>query len=154
MLSIAISKERSIPGASVRLSSSPTSSSPLLTQRFHLRPVPAEKAIAGKHGYYYSVLSDEEKVAYRLAGSCEGLDEEIHLLRTRIMSMQVLQPFNFNLLGRFIGLLERLKKTQARLFKKEPDADSEKKLDKISDRLSSSFGAPMNRAMRRAMARG
>jgi hypothetical protein len=113
-----------------------------------------EKEIADKHGYYYSVLSDDEKVAYRLAASCEGFDEEIHLLKTKIMSMQVLHPLNFSLLGRFIALLERLIKTQARLFRKGPEADSQKKMDDVSNRLSSSFGAPMNRAMRRAMARG
>ena len=114
----------------------------------------AEKAIADKHGYYYSVLSDEEKIAYRLAASCEGFDQEIQLLKAKIHSMQVLFPFNFNMLGRFISLLERLKKTHARLFNREREADSEKKMDDVSDKLSSSFGVPMNRAMRRAIARG
>jgi hypothetical protein len=113
----------------------------------------AEKAIVDKHGYYYSVLSDEEKIAYRLAASREGFDQEIQLIMTKIHSMQVLFPFNFAMLGRFVNLLERLKKTHARLFNKEREADSEKKMDNISDRLSSSFGVPMNRAQRRAMAR-
>ena len=114
----------------------------------------AEKTIADKHGYYYSVLSDEEKVAYELAASCEGFGEEIRLVKTKLHSLLVLFPFNFNLLCRFISLLERLNKTQARLFKQEPEADSGKKMYKISDKLSSSFGVPMNRAKRRAMARG
>jgi len=112
-----------------------------------------ERDIAEKHGYYYSVLSDEEKVAYELAASCEGFGEEIRLVKTKLHSLQVLFPFNFNMLCRLISLLERLNKTQARLFKQEPEADSGKKLDKISDKLSSSFGVPMNRAQRRAMAR-
>jgi len=114
----------------------------------------AGREIVEKHGYYYPVLSDEEKIAYELAASCEGFVEEIRLLKTKIMSIQVLHPLNFNLLARFIGLLERLVKTQARLFKQEPEADSGKKSDNIPNRLSSSFGVPMNRAQRRAMARG
>ena len=107
-----------------------------------------------EHGYYYSGLSDDDKIQYDLAAKEVGLGEEIKLLKTKIYSMQVLQPFNFALLGRFVQLLERLKKTHARLFNPEREADSEKKLDNISDKLSPSFGGPMNRAMRRAIARG
>jgi hypothetical protein len=112
-----------------------------------------ENAFAAKHGYYYSVLSDEDKIAYEMAARQEGLSEEIKLVRTRIFSMQALFPFNFNMFARFIGLLERLVRTNARLFHQEHEADSEKKTDTISARLSPSFGVPMNRAMRRAMAR-
>ena len=115
----------------------------------------AAEEIADKYGYYYSVLSDEDKVQYRLAAKQEGLEEEIKLLKMRVHNMQVLCPFDYVLLAKFVALIERLQKTHARLFNKEREvADSDKKMDKISDRLSSTLGAPMNRAMRRALARG
>ena len=107
-----------------------------------------------EHGYYYSMLSDDDKIQYELAAKEVGLGEEIKLLKTKICSMQLLQPLNFALLGRFVQLLERLKRTQDRLFNQEREADTEKNLDSVSHKLPSSCGGPMNRAMRRAIARG
>ena len=114
----------------------------------------AASRIAEDHGYYYSMLSDDDKIQYELAAEEVGLGEEIKLLKTKICSMQLLQPLNFGLMGRFLQLLERLIRTQDRLFNQERESDIEKKLDNIPDKLSPSFGVPMNRAMRRAIARG
>ncbi len=109
--------------------------------------------VADKHGYYYSALSDEDKIEYRLAARQEGLTEEIKLLKMTLKNMYRIFPFDYMLFVKLMELIERLQTTHARLFNKERQADSGKKLDKISDRLSSSFGVPMNRAMRRAMAK-
>ena len=91
----------------------------------------AAKEIADKHGYYYSVLSGEEKVQYRLALSREGFDQEIALLQTKIKSMQLLLPFNPPMLARFPHLLERLHKAQTDLSKRDEDLKPKKALDKM-----------------------
>ena len=89
----------------------------------------AEKKIADKHGYYYSVLPDEEKAAYRLALSQEGFDQEIALLKTKMKSMQFL--FDPAMIVRFMNLLGRLYKAQRNLSKRDEDPKPQKPLDNM-----------------------
>ena len=89
----------------------------------------AAKELADKHGYYYSVLPDEEKAAYRLALSQEGFDQEIALLKTKMKSMQFL--FNPAMIARFMNLLERLYKAQRNLSKQDEDPKPQKPLDNM-----------------------
>ena len=98
----------------------------------------AAKEIADKHGYYYSVLSDEEKVEYRLALSREGFDQEIALLQTKMKSMQLLFPFNLAMIARFLNLLERLDKAQRAHSKHDEGSKPESAIDK----MFSKFGFP------------
>ena len=98
----------------------------------------AAKELADKHGYYYSVLSDKEKVQYRLALSREGFDQEIALLKTKMWSMQLLFPLNHSMFVRFINLLERLNKAQTNLSKKDDNLKPPKGLDK----MFGNFGFP------------
>ena len=89
------------------------------------------KEFAHKHGYYYSVLPDEEKPQYRLALEEKGFDQEIALVKTKMWSVNFLFPFNHALLARFINLLERLSKAQRNLEKREESLKAPKALDKM-----------------------
>ena len=89
------------------------------------------KEFSHKHGYYYSVLPDEEKPQYKLALEEKGFDQEIALVKTKMWSLNFLFPFNHALIARFINLLERLAKAQANLEKKAESLKAPKALDKM-----------------------
>jgi hypothetical protein len=91
----------------------------------------AEKEIADKHGYYYSVLSDDEKIAYRLALDSEGFEQEIALLKARMKCMLPLYPYNPSILLRILSILERLQKTQSTVFKKDDSSRLEKAVENV-----------------------
>ena len=96
------------------------------------------KEIADKHGYYYSVLPDNEKAQYKLALQQKGFDQEIALIKTKMWSLQFLFPFNHALIARFIILFERLSKAQTNLAKKDENSKPPKGLDK----MFGGFGIP------------
>ena len=109
----------------------------------------AAREIAEKHGYYYSVLSDEEKIAYELADPCEGFDQEIKLLKAKLNSMQLLYPFNLAMIARFMSLMERLQRAQKALFKKDDDSKPGTSLEKMLGSLAiprGLTGAPFRQA--------
>ena len=81
----------------------------------------AARETAAKHGYYWSVLSDDEKIEYELALSREGFEQEIALITAKLKTMLPLFPYNLALLPRMLSILERLQKTQKTVFKKEKD---------------------------------
>jgi hypothetical protein len=95
----------------------------------------AEKAFADKHGYYYSVLSDDEKIAYRLALAGEGFEQEIALLKAKMKCMLPLYPYNPSILLRILSILERLQKTQTALFKKEETSKLETAVENVFKKL-------------------
>ena len=95
----------------------------------------AAKEIADKHGYYYSVLSDEEKVEYALALSGEGFEQEIALLKAKMKCMMLLYPYNMALMARILSILERLQKTQKALFNKDSATELEAAVEKVFIKL-------------------
>jgi len=68
-------------------------------------------------GFYYSALTEEEKLEYDEVVETEGLLEEIYLMRIKTKSLARREPHNLILLMRLITCLERLIRTQFRLFK-------------------------------------
>jgi hypothetical protein len=89
------------------------------------------KEFAHKHGYYYSVLPDNEKPQYKLALEEKGFEQEIALVKTKMWSVNFLFPFNHALIVRFITLFERLSKAQANLEKKAESLKAPKALDQM-----------------------
>jgi hypothetical protein len=68
-------------------------------------------------GFYYSALTEDEKLEYDEVVETEGLLEEIYLMRIKTKSLARREPQNLVLLMRLITCLERLVRTQFRLFK-------------------------------------
>jgi hypothetical protein len=95
----------------------------------------AEKAIDDKHGYYYSVLSDDEKIAYRLALAREGFEQEIALLKAKMKCMIPLYPYNPAIMCRILSILERLQKTQRTIFKKDDISQLETAVENVFNKL-------------------
>jgi len=67
-------------------------------------------------GFYYSALTDEEKLEYDRMIEMDGLSDEINLLRLKTRSLIKREPDNLMMLIRLITCLERLIRTQARFF--------------------------------------
>ena len=70
-----------------------------------------------KEGFYYSALTDEEKKEYDQVIKTEGLLDEIYLMRIKTKALAKREPNNLILLMRLVNCLERLVRTQFRLFK-------------------------------------
>ena len=99
-----------------------------------LFPMPSKEDIK-KNGIYYYVLSEQERVFYAMARSCEGLQAEIELLEAKIMYIQAVYPANLGLLFRAISLLERLQKTQRLVFKKDDTSRLETAVENAFNKL-------------------
>jgi hypothetical protein len=65
---------------------------------------------------YYASFSDDEKAFYEQARQVEALDDEIVLLRVRIMSLAMHKPDDISMLLRALTCLERLCKTNRKVF--------------------------------------
>ena len=63
---------------------------------------------ARKHGFYSSVLDEKERKEYERAIEVEGLDEEIAMLRVKIMSLLEKDPENVRLITQAVNSLIRL----------------------------------------------
>ena len=75
---------------------------------------PAEKPCL-----YFAAFTEEEKQLYEQARQTEGLADEITLLRLKIVSLVMREPQNIVLLLRALTCLERLCKTNKKVFKKD-----------------------------------
>ena len=80
--------------------------------------MPTEEEVR-ENGLYYNCLSEREKAVYKLARNCEGLLEEMALLRAKLHYIQIAYPTNVSLLLRAVSLLERLQKTHFTVFVKD-----------------------------------
>jgi|WetSurMetagenome_2_1015567.scaffolds.fasta_scaffold1523246_1 hypothetical protein len=69
-----------------------------------------------KHCLYFVSFTEEEKTFYEEAIKAEALEEEITLLRVRIMSLALHQPDNISLLLRALACLDRLCRTNKKVF--------------------------------------
>jgi hypothetical protein len=65
---------------------------------------------------YYVSFTEEERSFYEQALLAEALEEEIVLLRVRIMSLALHQPDNISVLLRALTCLDRLCKTNKKVF--------------------------------------
>ena len=68
---------------------------------------------------YFAAFTEEEKQLYTQACQTEGLADEITLLRLKIVSLVMREPQNIVLLLRALTCLERLCKTNKKVFKKD-----------------------------------
>ncbi len=71
----------------------------------------AAMEITRKHGYYYSVLGEQERIDYVMALAHDD-EDEIALLRAQIKSVLALYPGKFSIFARLMGLLERMRRTR------------------------------------------
>lgn len=74
---------------------------------------------ARKHGFYSHVLDDKEKAEYEKAVLVEGIDEEIAMMRVKIISLIDRDPENIKLITRAINTLLNMLKTKHMISKKE-----------------------------------
>jgi hypothetical protein len=97
-------------------------------------PTPSKEDIK-KNGFYYECLSEQERPYYEAARECEGMQEEICLVRAKIQYIQTVYPANLGLLFRAISLLERIIKTQRLVFHKHDDTNFEEQLTRVCEKL-------------------
>ena len=96
----------------------------------------AARETAARHGYYWSVLSDDEKIAYEMALSREDFEQEIALIVAKLKCMLPIYAYNLTLLPRMLSILERLQKTQKLVFKKDEASLLEKAVENVLSRLA------------------
>jgi hypothetical protein len=77
-------------------------------------PTESEK----KACFYFSAFTEDEKLEYDRARESEGLDDEIILLKVKIKSLVKREPENISLLIRALTCLDRLSKTNKKVFKR------------------------------------
>ncbi len=65
--------------------------------------------VAKKHGYYFSVLGEEQRIDYVVALS-EGDSEEIALLESEVKAMKATLRFNASVFGHLLALVDRMKR--------------------------------------------
>ena len=70
---------------------------------------------ARKHGFYSRVLDEKEQREYERAIEIEGLDEEIAMLRVKIMSVLEKDPDNVRLITQAINSLVRMVVLKSRM---------------------------------------
>ncbi|MBN2240822.1 MAG: hypothetical protein JW712_13695 [Dehalococcoidales bacterium] len=63
---------------------------------------------ARKHGFYSKVLDESEQAEYEKAVQVEGFDEEIAMLRVKIMSLLEKDPQNVRLITQAINSMVRM----------------------------------------------
>lgn len=72
------------------------------------RGAPRGNQNARKHGFYSKVLDEKEQAAYDQAIFVEGIDEEIALLRVKMISLLERDPENIRLITQAANTLIKL----------------------------------------------
>ncbi|OGN88607.1 MAG: hypothetical protein A2158_01535 [Chloroflexi bacterium RBG_13_46_14] len=72
------------------------------------RGAPKGNQNARKHGFYSKVLDEKEQAAYDEAIFVEGIDEEIALLRVKMISLLERDPENIRLISQAANTLIKL----------------------------------------------
>ncbi len=67
--------------------------------------------VAKKHGYYFSVLGEEQRVDYVIA-LADGEGEEIALLKSELKAMKAMPRFNVSIFGHLVSLLDRMRRAR------------------------------------------
>ncbi len=65
--------------------------------------------VAKKHGYYFSVLGEEQKVDYVIA-LAEGEGEEIALLKSEVKATKATLHYNASVFAHLISLVDRMRR--------------------------------------------
>ena len=81
---------------------------------------------ARTHGFYSKVLSPEDRKVLEEAAGLHGLDQEIALLRMKILSILAEEPQNHFVLLMAVTALTRLLKARQAMLKDDPQALEEK----------------------------
>ena len=84
------------------------------------RGAPKGNQNARKHGFYSNVLDEKEQAAYDKAISVEGIDEEIALLRVKMISLLERDPENIRLISQATNTLIRLMLIKSDVDRKDP----------------------------------
>jgi hypothetical protein len=79
------------------------------------RGAPLGNQNARKHGFYSCVLDKDQKRRLKKAASVEGLDNEIVLLRVKLVSILENDPDNYTLILRIVSSLARLLRVREKL---------------------------------------
>jgi hypothetical protein len=92
-----------------------------MTKRNHKRTVGAQPGNqnARKHGFYSNVFTNQDRAVFRKMADVFGLDHEVDALRTKVASIMVHEPENYDLLLRAVSLLHRMEKTAGQLTKRD-----------------------------------
>ena len=97
-------------------------------------------------GYYSSALSGELLEEYEMALGVEGLDNEIALLRGMIKVMLI-----NNVMGSFLmrafNTLDRMTKTNRRLFKKDDRNNTEDAIQNVFEKIALKSGISLQTLM-------
>jgi hypothetical protein len=83
------------------------------------RGAPKGNQNARKHGFYSKVLDETEQKNFDKATRVEGIDEEIALLRVKIISLLERDPENIKLIMQATNTLERLVRTRFNISKED-----------------------------------
>jgi hypothetical protein len=70
---------------------------------------------ARKHGFYSRVLDETEQMDFELASGVNGIDDEIKLLRVKIIALAERDPDNLRLFMQATETLARLIKTNYKI---------------------------------------
>lgn len=88
---------------------------------------------ARKHGFYSKVLTEAAAQDFHEAEECDGLDEEIALLRLRIRDLVAMQPDNIELQMQAINALAKLLKVRYQLSAEQKSTLKEAILKVLTD---------------------
>jgi len=86
------------------------------------RGAPKGNQNARKHGFYSRVLDEKEQAAFDQATSVEGIDEEIALLRVKMISLLERDPENIKLISQATNTLIKLMLIKSDVDKKDPNS--------------------------------
>ncbi|MFC1947336.1 hypothetical protein ACFLXY_05400 [Chloroflexota bacterium] len=84
------------------------------------RGAPKGNQNARKHGFYSKVLDEKEQAAYDQAIFVEGIDEEIALLRVKMISLLERDPDNIRLVSQAVNTLIKLIIIKYNIDKSDP----------------------------------
>jgi hypothetical protein len=89
------------------------------------RGAPKGNQYARKHGFYSKVLDEKEQAAYDHAIFVEGVDEEIALLRVKMISLLERDPENIRLITQAANTLIKLIIIKYNVDKNDPGSMKE-----------------------------
>jgi hypothetical protein len=89
------------------------------------RGAPKGNQNARKHGFYSKVLDEKEQAAYDQAVFVEGIDEEIALLRVKMISLLERDPENIRLITQAANTLIKLILIKHDIDRNDPDSMKE-----------------------------
>jgi hypothetical protein len=86
------------------------------------RGAPEGNQNARKHGFYSKVLDEKEQAAYDQAVVVEGIDEEIALLRVKMISLLERDPENIRLISQAANTLIKLMLIKSDIDRNDPNS--------------------------------